>query len=202
MCRGCFSRFTLELSENLVYYSCRNYLYGQIMEFILRKGSSMKKRILFLALVMVMIFTLLPMSAFAVDVVAEGTCGENLTWTFDDEGVLTITGTGEMTSSPWRSYKDSIKSVVIGNGVTSIISDAFWGCTGLSEVSIPNSVTKIKSAAFWGCSSLTEITIPDSVTIIEYSAFTNCTGLTKVCLPDGITYLPSGIFYTAHRLRK
>ena len=35
------------------------------MELILRKGSSMKKRILCLALVMVMVFTLLPMSAFA-----------------------------------------------------------------------------------------------------------------------------------------
>ena len=162
----------------------------------------MKKKLLGLILALLMVFSLLSASAFAANVVQSGTCGENLTWTFDDEGVLTITGTGEMTSSPWRSYKDSIKSVVIGYGVTSIISDAFWGCTGLSEVSIPNSVTKIKSAAFWGCSSLTEITIPDSVTIIEYSAFTNCTGLTKVCLPDGITYLPSGIFYTAHRLRK
>ena len=57
----------------------------------------MKKRILCLALVMVMIFTLLPMSAFAADVVASGTCGEKLTWTLDSEGTLTISGTGAMT---------------------------------------------------------------------------------------------------------
>ena len=35
---GCISRFTLESAENMVYYSCRNCLYSQIMEFILRKG--------------------------------------------------------------------------------------------------------------------------------------------------------------------
>ena len=99
------------------------------MEFILRKGSSMKKRIICLALVMVMIFTLLPMSAFAADVVSSGTCGaegDNLTWTLDSEGTLTISGTGSMTDysydskAPWYSSRSSIKSVTIGSGVTTI----------------------------------------------------------------------------------
>ena len=64
----------------------------------------MKKKLLGLILALLMVFSLLPASAFAANVVQSGTCGENLTWTFDDEGVLTITGTGEMTGAPWESY--------------------------------------------------------------------------------------------------
>ena len=56
----------------------------------------MKRKALSLMLVLLMAFSLLPASAFAANVVHSGSCEENLTWTLDDEGVLTITGTGEM----------------------------------------------------------------------------------------------------------
>ena len=116
----------------------------------------MKKKTLGLILALLMVFSLLPASAFAANVVQSGTCGENLTWTFDDEGVLTITGTGEMTSHPWRwYYTDSIKSVVIGDGVTSIYSGAFSDCSLLTDISIPNSVEIIGDSAFSNCSGLT-----------------------------------------------
>ena len=140
------------------------------MEFIQRKGSSMKKRILCLALVMVMIFTLLPMNAFAADVVAEGTCGENLTWTLDSKGTLTISGTGAMTdysndsNAPWFNSRSSIKSVIIESGVTTIGESAFFECISLESVTIPDSVTSIGDYAFEYCSSLASVTIPNSVT--------------------------------------
>ena len=200
MRRGCFSRFTLELSQNRVYYGDRNCLYGQIMEFILRKGSNMKKRILCLALVMVMIFTSLPMSAFAADVVAEGTCGDNLTWTLDSTGTLTISGTGAMTdynndsNAPWYSSRSSIKSVTIGNSVTSIGGSAFNDCTGLTSVTIPDSVTTIGESAFSCCNNLTSVTIGNSVTSIGISAFWGCSSLTSVTIPDSVTTIGGSAF--------
>ena len=162
-----------------------NCLCGQIMEFILRKGSSMKKRILFLALVMVMIFTLLPVSAFA-DTVKSGTCGGNLTWTLDSEGTLTISGTGAMTDysndskAPWYSRRSSIKSVIIESGVTSIGDRAFYYYTGLTSVTIGNSVTSIGNYAFYDCTGLTSVTIGNSVTSIGGYAFEGCTRLTEI----------------------
>ena len=170
------------------------------MEFILRKGSNMKKRILCLALVMVMIFTSLPMSAFAADVVAEGTCGDNLTWTLDSTGTLTISGTGAMTdynndsNAPWYSSRSSIKSVTIGNSVTSIGGSAFNDCTGLTSVTIPDSVTTIGESAFSCCNNLTSVTIGNSVTSIGISAFWGCSSLTSVTIPDSVTTIGGSAF--------
>ncbi|MBQ3151006.1 MAG: leucine-rich repeat domain-containing protein, partial [Clostridia bacterium] len=146
-----------------------------------------------------------------------GTCGDNLTWTLNTStGALTISGTGAMTNwsypdfVPWYSDRSSIKSVTIGNGVTSIcnyafcecntltsmtIPDsvtsigkyAFYYCTGLTSVTIGNSVTSIGERAFCSCYNLTSVTIPDSVTSIGTSAFINCTGLTSMTIPDSVT---------------
>ena len=76
-----------------------------------------------------------------------------------------------------------VTNLVIPEGVTSIETNAFSGCTSLTSVTIPNSVTSIGRSAFYGCTGLTSVTIGNSVTSIEYSAFENCTGLTSVtCL--------------------
>ena len=123
-----------------------------------------------------------------------GTCGSNLTWTLDtDTGVLKIEGTGEMTDYSaitdigWYTYRDTITSVSIGSGVTSIEQIAFSGCTSLTSVVIPDSVTSIEDGAFSGCTSLTSVVIPDSVTSIEDGAFSGCISLTSVVIPDSVT---------------
>ena len=81
----------------------------------------MKKRLLSGLLVLCLIFTLLPMSAFA-DTVKSGKCGDNLTWTLDSEGTLTISGEGAMkdftcdsygTNSPWGSESSRIAKRIV-----------------------------------------------------------------------------------------
>ena len=80
-----------------------------------------------------------------------------------------------------------LTSVTIPNSVTSIGSEAFGGCSGLTSVTIGNSVTSIGSGAFGGCSSLTSVTIPNSVTSIGDWAFDGCSGLTSVTIPNSVT---------------
>ena len=108
-----------------------------------------------------------------------GTCGPNLTWHLTDNGVLTISGKGEMIDysdyynrAPWRGY--DIKRIIIGDGITTIGSSTFVGCSALTSVTIPNSVTKIGYNAFAECSALTSVTIPNSVTTIGNYAFCRC----------------------------
>ena len=87
-----------------------------------------------------------------------------------------------------------VTEVVIPDGVTSIGSYAFRGCTGLTSVTIPDSVTNIGSSAFNGCTGLTGITIPKSVTSIGTDAFSGCTGLTSITIPDSVTSIGYGAF--------
>ena len=126
---------------------------------------------------------------------ASGTCGKegdgsNLTWTLSKNGVLTISGTGDMAdwsnTNPWYENRSSIKSVVIEAGVTSIGKYAFYNCDNLTSVTIPGSVTSIGNYAFNKCSSLASVTIPEGVISIGQRAFWNCTSLTSIALPEGI----------------
>ncbi len=140
------------------------------------------------------------LSADAAEVVNSGSCGENLTWTLDSDGVLTIAGTGKMTnyssysSVPWYSKSSAIKTVIIENGVTSIGDSAFSCCHLLTSVTIGDSVTSIGNSAFYNCTKLTSVTIPDSVTSIGYSVFSDCTSLTSVAIPDSVTSIGDEAF--------
>ena len=131
---------------------------------------------------------------------AMGTCGENLTWMLDENGVLTISGTGAMhdydeVDAPWSEYANKITSVVLESGVTSIGNSAFQNCAQVTGASIPQSVTKIGRAAFYGCGNLKDMTIPDGVTEIEEAAFDSCRSLESVTIPEGVTKIGAGAFH-------
>ncbi|MCQ2449039.1 MAG: leucine-rich repeat domain-containing protein, partial [Clostridia bacterium] len=168
----------------------------------------MKKslRLLSILLSLCLLLAVVPLGTFSVSAATSGICGENLTWAYDDSTyTLTISGTGAMRNydfetAPWQSYYNTMKTLNIGTGVTTIGEDAFYGCTGLTSITIGNSVTTIGSDAFYGCTGLTSITIPDSVTTIGSEAFSGCTGLTEInwnakTAADGSSY--SGVFYKA-----
>ena len=120
--------------------------------------------------------------------IASGTFPNNVNWKLTDEGQLIIEGVGEMTRTPWRfEYESFIKSVTIGEGVTSIADMAFYGCSNLTTITIPESVTSIEKTAFYKCSSLTSITIPKTITRIEENTFSGCSSLTSITIPEGVT---------------
>ena len=93
---------------------------------------------------------------------------DGLTWKLDEDGTLTISGTGAMkdynindTQSPVINHQN-VKKVMIEAGVASIGDSAFRGCTSLTSITIPNSVTSIGKSAFCNCNDLTDIYYPDT----------------------------------------
>ena len=127
---------------------------------------------------------------------------DNLTWKLYEDGTLNISGTGAMKNynyfegnqSPASQKKDSVKKVVIEDGVTSIGNEAFAGCSSLTSITIPDSVTSIGEGTFSGCSSLTSITLSNNITNIGNSAFAGCSSLTSITIPDSVTSIGEGAF--------
>lgn len=126
------------------------------------------------------------LSGDSTEIVEQGTCGDNLTWVITGDGILTISGTGNMydykryddagVNPPW-SYYDYDK-VIIEEGVTSIGDTAFqvYGRfdSSIIEVKIAESVKSIGEYAFANCDELKSVTIPKNVTLIDEGAFANC----------------------------
>ena len=160
----------------------------------------MKKKIISLLLAACMLVGLLPVAQLeagaasteddlytntvaADGLIASGTCGDNLYWFLSTDGALTITGTGAMDdhrdySIPWYPYRDSIKSVDINEGVTTVGESAFLYCSNLNRVTFPSSITYICTGAFYKCTSLHSISI--SGADIGDSAFEGCSSLANV----------------------
>ncbi len=138
-----------------------------------------------------------------------GTCGENLTWTLDDAGLLTISGTGEMTSAPWAddAIRDRMTGVFIGKGVTSIHHgyDAikfFDSCEKLNRIDVEsgNTVYASRDGVLFN-QDFTQLvryprarkgstyTIPDGVKGLQNGAFHGCDLLTGVTFPNSVTWI-------------
>lgn len=140
--------------------------------------------------------------------VKSGIYGGNLTWTLDDEGLLTISGTGTMNSfeygstDAWQNFKTDIIRIVIENEVTSIGGFAFSGCNNLRSITIPDSVTEIAWYAFQDCVALGNIDLPNHLSIINYWAFDHCDSLTNVFIPETVSYLDGTAFASCRNLKQ
>ncbi len=150
-----------------------------------------------------------------------GTCGDNLTWNFAD-GVLTISGTGEMTNYtfnydvnvPWNTFLSSITTVNISEGVTSIGDYAFTFCYNITSVTIPSSVTRIGKYAFDDCTGLTTVYISDlsawcnmefygfpaNPTRYAEHLYLNGSEITDLVIPNDVTIINAYAFWNCSGL--
>ena len=121
------------------------------------------------------------------------------------------------------SDNNSITSVIIQNGVSSIEDKAFESCgslesitlpdsltniglrafshSGLTSIVIPGSVAEISEKAFYYCESLTDVVIQDGVSIIGEDAFSDCILLENVTIPDSVTEIIRCAFYDCYILK-
>ena len=166
-----------------------------------RKGTiRLKKRLLSLLLAAVMLLSALPLGLVDTAEAAaasSGQCGDDIRWTLDASGTLTISGTGAMYNydyiggsnpAPWcvDGLRSRVRTVVVKKGITELGYDVFAECSELQKVTLPSGLTRIGSCAFIDCYSLPELTIPATVTTIESNAFTNCNSIKTLTLPGGL----------------
>lgn len=158
----------------------------------------MKKRILALMMLLVLMMGMSP-TVFAADI-ASGTCGDNMTWRLSDNGVLTISGSGAMydytipNKGPWYSHRNSISSVVIGEGITDLGNCAFYMCSNITQVSFPSTLKSLGERCFDFCTRLNNVTLPAGLTEIADHAFSDCDAFTSIVVPEGVTRLGTHCF--------
>ena len=138
-----------------------------------------------MTLCLVLFAALFSVQAFA----AFGKCGDNVSWSLDSSGVMTISGTGAMydytKKEPFIPEGLTVRKVIIGKGVTAIGDYAFYNCASLTEIILPNTMQTIGGNAFLGCSSLGSIYIPASVQSIAAAPelpFIGCSASLKIFL--------------------
>ncbi len=163
------------------------------------------RKVLAIIMVVAMCFSMFSHTAFAnVTTIADGTAGESVTWVLTDDGVLTISGTGEMDTEwyapPWKEYNESITEVVVEEGITKISDSAFCCADNLVTVSISSTVTYVTGYTFDSCDMLEEINVAeentayksvdgilfteDEKTLVMYPANKNCD---KYTIPSSVT---------------
>lgn len=116
-----------------------------------------------------------------------GVCGEHLTWTLSSDGVLAISGEGEMYAysyeqidpAPWYWYSDQITSIEIEEGVATIGELAFNGAYNVEKIVLPSTLTGIGWEAF-SCSGVKQVYLQSGLESLGYDAFLYCWDLTDV----------------------
>lgn len=116
-------------------------------------------------------------------VTASGICGDDLSWVYDEvTRTLTVSGTGDMydyewyeaesrTTANWSAFASQIRSVILGEGVSSVGSYAFAGCSALTTVVLNEEVSVLGAGAFAYCPNISYLRIPASVSDIGSEAF-------------------------------
>ena len=138
-------------------------------------------------------------------------CGDNLKWSIDGTGVLTISGQGamydfealdELTTAPWRSQADSIKKLEIKNGITYIGNNAFYGLSNLESVIMADSVEIMGTAVFRDCKKLKNVHLSESLIEVSYQSFYENDSLVSIVIPRKVQLIHKTAFYKCDKLKR
>ena len=127
-----------------------------------------------------------------------GTCTDTDIVIASEYNGLPVTTIGECALSDIPS----LKSVTIPEGVETIMLEAFYHCTSLSEINFPSTLKTIGSRAFAECESLRTLRIPDSVKRIDDRAFEECRNLSELDLGTGVERILESAFMYCTSLKK
>lgn len=145
---------------------------------------------------------------------------EDIQWSFNSAGKLTIKGSGEIICNfweeelfeylwlgnsnhftPWEPFVEKIKTLSIGKGITKIGDRAFWHCENLKTVTLPKTITYIGHDAFYNCYSLKKINLSESLQTIKSNAFLNCESLEQIILPSKLKTIEARAFNNCVKLQ-
>lgn len=174
------------------------------------KRSSKLNLLIFLQMAIVIALCLISafaLTAFTLSAAAAegGTCGDNAYYRIDN-GKLTVYGSGniyhysEENPAPWKEFSESITSIEVEYGITTIGSKAFAGLNRAYSATIADSVVNVSSFAFFGCTALKSVKLSANTKYLYEGAFEECTSLYSIRLPDSLYRISDYVFYRCYKL--
>ena len=143
--------------------------------------------------------------AWGQTTLASGTCGAegdgtHITWTLTSDSTLTLSGTGAVAdfaygAQPWQTYLTTIRTAVVGEGVTRIGDYFLYGCPSLDSITLPEGLTGVGDEFLNGCAALDSITLPDGLASTGGFFLNGCKSLTSLTLPEGLESVGQGFLY-------
>ena len=155
-----------------------------------------------------------PAVPLAGTVVASGPLTDTITYTItedsDESGTfysLTLSGTGDMPdydwstydTSPWYPYHETLRNVILEDGIVSVGASNFYDCSGITSLTLPDSLTEIGEEAFRNCTGLPSVTFPANLKTIGSAAFYN-SGLQTLELPAKLETISERAFSSCRQL--
>ena len=144
---------------------------------------------------------------YVENVTASGTVNSRISWVLDgDTGTLTVAGEGAIPSyryskAPWYEYRNSVRRIVVEEGITEVGERAFYWNINCTELCLPESLIAIREYGFNNLQNLKGVTLPSNLRIIEFCAFSECTSLESITLPDSVTTVGTNAFSNCYALK-
>ncbi len=105
----------------------------------------------------------------------------------------------EWDPAPWNKFSETLETVLIGEGVTSIGNEAFKGLSSVSDITLPESLTDLGVGVFQECGPIS-IEIPKGIVNLRFNMFSH-SGLTSIKLPEGLVSIERSVFYGCENLK-
>lgn len=152
------------------------------------------------------------MSDYTADILDEGNCGNGVNYILYSDGNLLIKGTGAMydydlygkpesvLQSPFAA-NDRIVKAAIRNGVTTIGTNAFELCGGLTSITLTDTISCIGNRAFYNCIYLKNPEIPNKCTTIGEECFLGCSSIEEITIPSSVNHIGKMAFYFCESLK-
>lgn len=137
-------------------------------------------------------------------IIAEGEYGAGMetgSYTFEDNGMLTLTAGRSTPGAFWdadhfRFSKASVKKIVVNEGAKWV--NSFNECLNLESIVLPKSAS-IGAGSFRGCTKLNNVSIPCHT--IGEVAFRDCTGLESINIQNTVINIKESAFNGCSNLK-
>ena len=124
----------------------------------------------------------------------------------DKTYLMVIEGNGktadyEKGKQPWASYVETVKELVVANGVTRIGNNVLNGASILKKATLSDTCSEIGDGAFSGCVMLDEFIAGEGVARVGARAFAGCVSAKELLFPASTVHFGTGAFAGCEKLR-